>query len=375
MPRPPQVSFGAEQKTFLLSCALTLAAVTLSLRANTLPIVVLGQPQIGVGVALAGLFFLAEQFLLNVEFRRQAHSLTLAGVPLAIGVLVAESHTILLARVIGSALALVMQRVSWDKLFYNLAAYAFEASVAVTIVHLLLGSRTQLGVSAAAVMIGVIAVGDQVMSLLVLCVIRMHNGDLSRRDVWNVLSPAAVLSVIASAFACVVVLLLDVGALGNMLAVFLVVVLAWSYRGYLATSRRHQALALVHDFVSDGVGARDVESLSQHLLVRIRQLLRAASAELILSDSPPSDDRGPAVSGQLVGTTIFTVAEDDQRPRQSPTPGPFGLGQHLGPQPARTHPGLPNHEKPGPARMAQRPRLARHYRRTPDHFHRGPSGH
>src|SRR4051794_25971373 len=37
-------------------------------------------------------FFMAEQFLVNIEFRRQSHSLTCAGVPLAIGVMVLPVH-------------------------------------------------------------------------------------------------------------------------------------------------------------------------------------------------------------------------------------------------------------------------------------------
>ena len=307
------LQFGPPQKTLLLSCVLTAAAIVLTVRAGGRPIIDLGWSRVGVGLVLAALFFLAEQFLLNVEFRRQAHSLTLAGVPLALGLLVADPHIFLLARVVGSAVALVIQRVSWDKLVYNLAAYAFEAILAVTTLQLFVGPRRHLDLVTAAVMIALVGVGDQLMSLLVLGVIRMYNGQLSRQDVYNVLSPAAVLSVIASAFACAIVILLEAGPLGQGLAPLLVIALAWFYRGYLATNRRHQALALVHDFVSDGVGARDVESLSEHLLVRIRHLLRAATAELVISASSSEDTDRPVAATPPLHTRmgVFTVGEDD----------------------------------------------------------------
>jgi diguanylate cyclase (GGDEF)-like protein len=312
--RWPPVQLSPKQKTFLLSVALTLGAAALILQAaGARPILVLHLPAPFVALGLVVLFVLAEQLLMNVEFRRQAHSLTLAGVPLALGILLASPDTLVIARVVGSLAALTIQRISFDKVFYNVAAYAFEAALAVTAINLITSPRASLDLIAATTVIGVIAAGDQFMSLLVLGVIRMHNGPLSRRDVGDVLLPAVTLSIITSAFAVVIVLLLGHGALGDILVLILVIVVALAYRGYVETSRRHQALALVHDFVAGGVGAESVEALSEQLLIRIRGLLRAESAELVILET--AVDSGDVVSGPGMNpdplVLVLSVGEDE----------------------------------------------------------------
>ncbi len=78
---------------------------------------------------LAVAFFLAEQHLVTFEFRRQSHSMTFAGVPLALGVLLLPVPALVAARVLGSACAMAMQRTRGEKLAYNLSAFAVEAAV------------------------------------------------------------------------------------------------------------------------------------------------------------------------------------------------------------------------------------------------------
>ena len=308
--------FGAAQKTFLLSCGLLVATAALTLGTRSTPIVATKVPAVVAAVVLGGLFFLAEQFLLNVEFRRQAHSLTLAGIPLTLGLLVGPPHTLLLARIVGSCLALLVQRVRWDKILYNLAAYVFEVSLAVTTTQLIIGQRAHLDLASVAILIGLVAAGDQIMSMLVLYVIRLHNGPLSRREMLGVLGPAALLSTVTSAFVCILVLLAQTGLLGGVLDLFLIVLLATAYREYLVTNRRHQALALVHGFVAEGVGAPTVEALTQHLLVRIRLLLRAARVELAIPDVSPTEPSVTAAPaepppGTGAAIVVFSVDEDD----------------------------------------------------------------
>src|SRR5674476_787558 len=81
-------ALGPTQVTWLLSAALAAGAVVLTTQTGGGPIIALHLPVAVVAVALGAGFFFAEQFLVNVEFRRQAHTFTLAGIPLVIGVLV-----------------------------------------------------------------------------------------------------------------------------------------------------------------------------------------------------------------------------------------------------------------------------------------------
>jgi hypothetical protein len=94
---------SAAQWTVLLSCTLVVGAAGLGLSSSTPRILDLGVPQVVIVPFLMAMFLVAELFLMNVEFRRQAYSLTMAGVPLLIGVLVLPSHTLVIVRLVGTA--------------------------------------------------------------------------------------------------------------------------------------------------------------------------------------------------------------------------------------------------------------------------------
>jgi diguanylate cyclase (GGDEF)-like protein len=299
------------QWTFLLSSGLAVAAVIVTLRAGSGPILDVHLRVVVAGLALGGLFLFAEQFLMNIEFRRQAHSFTLAGVPLVLGVLSVSPETFVLVRVMASLIAFAWQRVSADKAFYNGAAYAFEAAADAALVQLLIGPRHDLDPWTAVVLILVLAAVDQLMSLLVLVLIRLHNGPLSRRDVLEVLAPAVVLSLITSVFAFTMVILLQRGILGAGLVLVLITVGTLGYRGHASTRRRHQALTLVHEFVTGGVGAESLESLAEELLSRIRRLLRATTAEVMIVDSHGGDQVVGAAAAVATSALTLSVGEDD----------------------------------------------------------------
>jgi diguanylate cyclase (GGDEF)-like protein len=276
------------------------------------PIVVVGNlPTPVLAPALAALFLLAEQFLMNVEFRRQAHSLTLAGVPLVLGVLLVPPQTLVMARLAAAMIAFLLQRINFDKILYNGAAYACEAALDATIIHLWLPPRHEINLWTMVVVLTVIAAVDQLMSLLVLSLIRLHNGPLSAREIADVLVSAAALSAVASAFAVIVLILLDNGLLGVGLVGLVIAVGAGAYRGHASTRRRHQALTLIHEFVSDGVGAESLEALAGQLLSRIRQLLRAATVEVMIVDGQLTNLTTSRPEAEPTAALTLTIGEDE----------------------------------------------------------------
>lgn len=303
MRRPSRVT----QQTLAITSGLAVAAAGITAFWATPPTILTGRPTWFVASALVVAFLLGEQLLMNVEFRRQAHSMTLAGIPLVLGALLAPLQVAVLARVLGAGIALGLQRMRPDKFAYNIAAYAFEAAVDTAVIHALLGTRTSLDLAAAMTVLLVVTVVDQLMSCLVLVVIRLHTGPLSRRDVLEVLVPAAVLAVVTGAAAIGTILLVRDGPIGwtvIAVATFAAVVL---YRSYLTTTKRHQALELIHDFVSGSVGAESFTAAARDLLARIRTLLRAASVEMmVLPDA--TDVTDPAGLSQRV--TRYIDAED-----------------------------------------------------------------
>jgi len=302
---------GAARWTLVLSAILAAVAAGLTWCNDAEPLLNLNLPAPILAPALAALFLLAEQFLMNVEFRRQAHSLTLAGVPLVLGVLLVSPQTLVIARLGAAIAAFILQRINVDKILYNGAAYACEAALDATIVHLWLHPGHEVRLLTVAVTIAVVASVDQLMSLLVLSLIRLHNGPLSGREITDVLVSAGTLSVVASAFAVMVLLLLQDGALGAALVVIVIAVGAGAYRGHASTRRRHQALTLIHEFVSDGVGAESLDALAGQLLSRIRQLLRAATVEVLIVDGQLANLSATRPDAEPTAALTLTIGEDE----------------------------------------------------------------
>ena len=133
---------SARGKTSLLSAALAATAVALSVRSvGQHSGQVIERPELV--LALTVTFFLTEQYMVNVEFRRESHSMTFSGVPLVVGVLILPVHESHPGPVcVGSLIALILQRVSAEKIVYNTAAFCFEAGLTATAWQLAWARRT-----------------------------------------------------------------------------------------------------------------------------------------------------------------------------------------------------------------------------------------
>ena len=220
-----------------------------------------------------------------------------------LGALLAPVPVVMLARLIGSGVALAYQRKSPAKWAYNVAAFSCEAALATTLVQHLVRRPTDLDLTAVLAVVGVMVVVDQLFSLLVLLVIRIHDQPVSRRDVFGVLAPSVVVTTVTTAVASGAVMMIDNGAAGTVIVVITTVTAAMLYRGYLRTRSRHEALELVHEFVTGSAGTESVAEAAHQLLDRIRTLLRAARVEMAVCATAPDTDTLPC--------TLATYVADD----------------------------------------------------------------
>jgi diguanylate cyclase (GGDEF)-like protein len=292
----------ASQRTVALTAGLALCSAGLAAGAPAGPLLSHWFPDgfLGMVAALAVCFLLADLCLLHVEVRREAYSVTLAGIPLAAGVLLCDSRELVAARVLGAAAAFAWQRATPLKACYNLAAYAFEAALDLAVMHLLVRPDTELTVELAVVCGLVLVTVDQLMSLLVTLVIRWHQGRLTLQQRAEVHLPALLCSVLATAGAYGLLLLSTHGAVGTVVIGVFLAAAALAYRAFQVLHRRHQALAHLHAFITLNDGGADVTELAGRMLEQIRSLMRASTAELLLTD-PTSP--------------LQVIVEEDGRPR------------------------------------------------------------
>ena len=263
-------------------------------------------------LAITALFAGAEIAYVSVEFRRQTYSFTVAGIPLVLGLLSCPIWAVIAARVAGAAVVLVAQRLPSAKLAYNLAAFAFETALAGTLLHALGDGHTTLTLTGASTVYGTLLFVDLLMSSLLLSVIRIHGAAISRGDITATLLPAVAFNIVSLAYALVAVVLLEYGPLGWILLGALSAIAATAYRAHTVLAARHQSLAQVSEFVGENLGVENVEQLAGRRIARVRTLLRAASAQVILTGNDGDGDLVLSVddADNVTVTTALTRESD-----------------------------------------------------------------
>jgi diguanylate cyclase (GGDEF)-like protein len=283
---------------------------------------------------LVTLFAAAELALLHVELRHQAHSFSLSGVALLLGVLYFDLRLVVVARLVGAGLAFSRQRLSSVKRVYNLCAYLLESGIIGLCLHQVLRSRAELDLSTATACFLIVALVDLMMSSLVLLVISIHQDRVTGSQVVAVMGPASVLSLFSTLSALAVAALLTDGRLGLVLILGFASVTAVLYQSYLSLRHRHQSLALMHDFVEQSVSAATLEELADLLLARARRLLNAGEVVLVVyrsegdlhlrvaEDEALSIVRWPPIGpGDWLLTRACTDLESIAIPRTTRDPG------------------------------------------------------
>src|SRR6476661_969388 len=275
----------AQWLTLALTVALAAAATAVTVHYSGTGAVLSSQlPTWTMFVGLAAMFGLGERLSMVIEFRRQAHTITLAGPALVLGALLAPVPVVVLARLVGAGLALGVQRMAPTKLFYNVASFSCEAALVTALGRGLVPQHDRLDLTTVVTLLAVFVVVDQFISVLVLLMIRIHNGPVSLRDAVGVLMPSMVMTTVSVAVATGGLMIADQGAAGALIVVITAATSAMLYRGYLNTRRRHAALELVHEFVTDKTGSESVAEAAQQLLDRVRTLLRAGRVEMTVAD-------------------------------------------------------------------------------------------
>jgi len=236
---------------------------------------------------LAALFALTEGFTVYIRVRRGAHGINLSEFPMVLGVLAFSPFLVIAMRALAGGLGLfALRRQRGAKLAFNVALLATQASVAVLVFHAVapqalgtgadgLGLRDWLAVYAA------LLAADVVAAVLLTVVIAVHDDP----GEWRRL-PAALRSVWMVAVTTTIALISFSAAVQARWALALVavvaVVLYLAYRAYIQLGHGNAEVEQLYAFTRALDGAREIDDLVAVVLDRIRDVLRADTAELIV---------------------------------------------------------------------------------------------
>lgn len=303
--RPVGRVWSPTGKTVLLSAVIAVSGGALATIMASDPLLAApsGAAAVALGAVLGLGFFAAEMGQALIELRRQAYAFSLSGVPLLLGLLYLPPDRLLGIRLTAALLAFVVQRSSPVKIAFNTASFLLDTTLVVHLTHSLRPPGAQLDLATAAACYVALACVDVVMTLLVMLVIRINSGPVTRRDLAQVLVPAAASVLLSTCLALLAAVLFSDGPVGMVLLVVVAVVTTTVYRGFLVLRARHQSLEQVQEFVAHSEAAGSVGELADRMLSQIRILLRAARVELMVLDEHD------------VATMQRAVDHDDARPR------------------------------------------------------------
>ncbi|HEY6379942.1 MAG TPA: EAL domain-containing protein [Candidatus Dormibacteraeota bacterium] len=253
----------------LFGGGLLVAAVAVA--ALTLPH--LGPPPSSIALPwplLAVFFALAEIFIVDLHFRRDANSLTLRELPLVVGLFTLTVAHLLLAQILGAAVALVAWRRQPPlKLLVNLSLLFFTTTIAAVLFHALpavgpgpVPQGWMAGLAAAMTQSALFAVG-------MACALALANGADQLGRIRAVLAVSVPASVVNASLALITVRLLE----NDRVTLWLVIVPAGfvliGYRAYTSERRRSERAEFLN------TTARLIER-SGGLDTAVRGLLRGA---------------------------------------------------------------------------------------------------
>jgi len=250
--------------------------------------------------ALALAFYLAEVFVVHLQFRKQAHTLSLTEIGLTLGLLLAAPVALLIGQLVGTVVALGLNRRKSQrqlvKLVFNLAELPLCSGIALVIFRsLAVPDFTEPRVWV--LVLFACAVAHVVGILLVSAVIAIAEERFEAPQLLRTLVTSTLGALATASLGLAVVELLEVRPLAVLLLVVPVLACAFFFRAYMEQREQREHVEFLYESMRATQGAPEFGLAVGQLLVAARRLLRAEYAEILLL--PAADDEGTlrSVSG------------------------------------------------------------------------------
>ncbi|MDE0803487.1 MAG: bifunctional diguanylate cyclase/phosphodiesterase [Acidimicrobiales bacterium] len=235
-------------------------------------------------VFLAVGFALTERYSVNLEVRRDAHSLTFSEIPLTIGLIFTDPSGLILARVVGAAVGhAIVRRPRFIKYVFNVGQFALDVGTAVLVFHLILGAANPIDPRGWVAGLLAIACAHLAGWLAVSTVMRLAGAPVTLPAAFKVLavSGTAALAECAVALGGAAALWRD----GRSWVLLLIIGsgLAYFFLSFVRIRERHQALATLHGFTTS-LDSNDLDGLIAQSLRGIADLLQAGRVMILIPE-------------------------------------------------------------------------------------------
>jgi diguanylate cyclase (GGDEF)-like protein len=237
------------------------------------------------------LFWAAEVTVLRFEVRRQVLAISLTEIPLLLSLFYLPPLTVVITRLLAAAGAQVWQRVSPIKACFNLSVFAAGTALAGLVVRAWQPKPVADAPVTWLVLFAGVTLAVLTTLVAVIGVVSLVQGRMSPGDLVRTIVSCIVVGEINLVVGLIVLLVLQRTPWGLALLAVPAVVFVLAYRAYAKFARQHKSLSELYDLTQAvGESGRD-GTVTDVLLGRVRELLRAEYATLWL----PKSARHPEV--------------------------------------------------------------------------------
>lgn len=232
-------------------------------------------------VALIGLFAIVEIFPVYLQIRREAYTYTLSEIPLVLGLFFAAPGDVVVAQLVGAALALVLHRRQTAlKLVFNLAHFSLGVALANIFFHSAVGSLDPLSLAVGAITIFAATGSNFLAHIFVGLAISLSEGTFSVRDVARGLVTGIGVSLtnVTVALAAVAVLWTRPSAIWALVLPAAMLILM--YRAYSSQREKRESLEVLYGTTRAIQRTLAVDATVDVLLSHAREMFRAEVAQV-----------------------------------------------------------------------------------------------
>ena len=283
---------GTSGATRVWLFTLLLGLVTAALAVVLVPL----EPPVDVPIAipvwlLAAGFYLAEAKVIHLHIGRSAHSFSMSELPLVLGLFLIAPPAFIVARVVGSGLALVFNRRQRSvKLAFNLVQFTLASVISVAIVHLAVAPDGSFGPQVWLAVLLVALVENIIGVLAVSTAISLAEGTAQYRRIPEMLKIGIVVSLTNASLALMGLTVLLANPESVWLFVLPTLTAALAYRAYISERQQHESIELLYESTRILQRSPQLDTALVSLLDHARKMFRADVAEIRLLPRHEGDD-------------------------------------------------------------------------------------
>ena len=256
---------------------------------------------------LAIAFYLAEVYVVHLQFRKQAHTLSLTEFGLVLGLFFVSPAAMFVAQFVGAGVALAVHRRQRPmKLAFNLAELPLCSGIALLVFRSFYDGDPNSMSTWALVLIAA-AIAHTVGVVLVSAVIAVVEARLAAPQLVQTLAISIIGALATASLGLAGVVLVETRPEAGLLLLLPAITCALAFRAYMTQREQREHLEFLYESMRATQGAPEFGLAVGQLLVAARRLLRADYAEILLTSPNAGEPALRSVSGSSGETLMHPV--------------------------------------------------------------------